>query len=43
MTFFAATSALQKKEIEVVDWAGPKRARALLDEAIAEWKKRQEQ
>ena len=38
--FFEATAALEDKKIRVIDWVGPKRAHALLDESMARWKKK---
>jgi inorganic pyrophosphatase len=39
--FFKQTAALQDKEVDVIDWDGPKAAREILDEAAARFRKGQ--
>ena len=37
--FFKQTAALESKEVEIVDWEGPKVAREVLDAAVARYRK----
>lgn len=39
--FFIATAALDDKKVEIRGWHGPKRARELLDEGVAQLKQTQ--
>jgi inorganic pyrophosphatase len=36
--FFKQTAALESKEVDVIDWDGPKAARQILDEAAARFR-----
>lgn len=38
--FFRTTAALEKKDVDIQEWHGPKRARQHLDEAMARWEKK---
>jgi inorganic pyrophosphatase len=38
-TFFSAAAALADKQLQIVDWVGPKEARELVDEAARRFKK----
>lgn len=39
--FFKQTAALESKEVELLDWAGPKRAHEILDQSAARFRAQQ--